>query len=106
MADLRLVSSNPYPQPAARTPRQSRPKILDRFAVRVTAPEIWCRFLHAEFRNPEEVAAHFEVRFSTACNWWNATNRPSADKVLIAMVEHGAALSAALETEMGERRAA
>ena len=106
MADLRLVSSNPYPQPAARSLRQSRPKILDRLAVRVTAPEVWCRFLHAEFRNPEEVAAHFEVRFSTACNWWNATNRPSADKVLIAMIEHGGALSAALEAEMGERRVA
>ena len=106
MPKLHLAVDNTRTQPAARTPRQSRPKILDRFAVRVTAPEVWCRFLHAEFRNPEEVAAHFEVRFSTACNWWNATNRPSADKVLIAMVEHGAALSAALQAEIGERRAA
>lgn len=103
---IKLAVDNSPAQPAARTARQSRPKILDRFAVRVTAPDVWCRFLHAEFRNPEEVAAHFEVRFSTACNWWNATNRPSADKVLIAMVENGAALVAALEAEMGMRRAA
>ncbi|NDV53873.1 hypothetical protein [Salipiger sp. PrR003] len=106
MSKLHLAVDNTRAQPAPRAARQSRPKILDRFAVRVMAPEVWCRFLHAEFRNPEEVAAHFEVRFSTACNWWNATNRPSADKVLIAMVEHGPALAAALEAEMGERRAA
>ncbi|NDW33808.1 hypothetical protein [Salipiger sp. PrR007] len=106
MPKLHLAVDNTCDQPAVWAQRLSRPKILDRFAVRVTAPEVWCRFLHAEFRNPEEVAVHFEVRFSTACNWWNATNRPSADKVLIAMVEHGAALSTALEAEMGERRAA
>jgi len=102
---LRLVVNNSG-QPAAQAAPASCTKVLDRYWLRIAAPEIWARFLHTAFAGPEAVAVHFEVRFSTACNWWNGLNRPSADKMLIAMVEMPEALTAALAAELDARRAA
>ena len=50
-------------------------------------------FLHSEYQNPEEVAVCFGVRYQTAFNWWNGTNRPSGDVVAIAFMQRGASLS-------------
>lgn len=38
-------------------------------------------FLRDRFATPEEVAAAFGVRASTAWNWWNGDNRASGDAV-------------------------
>lgn len=43
----------------------------------------WSAYLRANFRNQEEVATVFGVRFQTACNWWNADNCPSGDTVAL-----------------------
>ncbi|MEB3421750.1 hypothetical protein ACFSDD_17575 [Salipiger marinus] len=102
---LRLVVDNSG-DPAAQASPKSCAKVLDRYWLRAAAPEIWARFLREGFASPEAVAVHFEVRFSTACNWWNGLNRPSADKVLIAMVEMPDALTVALAAELDARRAA
>ena len=65
----------------------SRSKELNRYRMQVIAAEIWSDWLHAEFRRPEDVASFFGVRNSTAWNWWNAASRPTADKVMIAVLE-------------------
>ncbi|MEP5730312.1 MAG: hypothetical protein ABJL67_13200 [Sulfitobacter sp.] len=39
------------------------------------------KWLQAHFSNPEQVAAVFNVRNSTAWNWWNGDNRASGDAV-------------------------
>jgi hypothetical protein len=38
-------------------------------------------YLRAHFANPEQVAAAFNVRNSTAWNWWNGDSRASGDAV-------------------------
>ena len=65
----------------------SRSKALDRYRMQVIAAEIWSDWLRGAFRRPEDVAGYFEVRNSTAWNWWNGTTRPTADKVMIATLE-------------------
>ena len=47
--------------------------------------ELFQTFLHKYFRNPEHVAVAFDVRFTTACNWWNGTNLAGGVPVLKAM---------------------
>jgi hypothetical protein len=61
----------------------SFPKVFDPDAMRLRFPDIWSAFLHEHYRNPEEVAVAFGVRFQTACNWWAGTNRPTGDKVAL-----------------------
>lgn len=88
MSHLRLIVSNSSCCDGdAPRGQMSRPKVLDRHRVRVISSEVWSAFVRARFRNPEAVATYFEVRFQTACNWWHAVNRPSADKVMIAALE-------------------
>ena len=65
----------------------SRSKELDRYRMQVIAAEIWSDWLRGAFRRPEDVASFFGVRNSTAWNWWNAASRPTADKVMIAVLE-------------------
>jgi hypothetical protein len=57
------------------------------FAMRFAA------FLQANYRNPEEVAVVFGVRYQTALNWWQGINRPSGDVVAMAYMHHGDELS-------------
>ena len=41
----------------------------------------FAEWLHGSFANPEQVAAAFGVRNSTAWNWWNGDNKASGDAV-------------------------
>ncbi|MBU2963352.1 hypothetical protein KO516_21500 [Citreicella sp. C3M06] len=84
---LKLVVSNPCSEPESSAGLASRSKSLDRYRMQVIAAEIWSDWLRAEFRNPEAVAVFFGVRNSSAWNWWNASTRPTADKVMIAVLE-------------------
>ena len=87
-AHLKLIASNgSCPNLDSSTTVVSRSKELDRYRMQVIAAEIWSDWLHAEFRRPEDVASFFGVRNSTAWNWWTATSRPTADKVMIAALE-------------------
>jgi hypothetical protein len=67
--------------------RLSRSKDLDRYRMQLMAADVWSAWLKMAFRRPEDVAGFFGVRNSTAWNWWNATSRPTADKVMIAILE-------------------
>ncbi|MHA7870641.1 MAG: hypothetical protein ACX93U_24500 [Salipiger thiooxidans] len=85
---LKLVVSNGSCAEADPVPAfMSRSKALDRYRMQVIAAEIWSDWLRGAFRRPEDVAGFFEVRNSTAWNWWNGTTRPTADKVMIATLE-------------------
>ncbi|GGG59864.1 hypothetical protein GCM10011415_02290 [Salipiger pallidus] len=85
---LKLVVSNgSCADLAAPRAGRSRSKLLDRYRLRMISAELWAAYLRQHFRNPEDVAAHFEVRCSTAWNWWGAVSRPSADKVMLALLE-------------------
>jgi len=88
---LKLVVSNePCGDADSVVSPMSRSKALDRYRMQVIAAEIWSDWLRGAFRRPEDVAGFFEVRNSTAWNWWNGTTRPTADKVMIATLEcHG-----------------
>lgn len=44
------------------------------------APKL-AQWLRANFRSPEQVAFMFQVRNSTAWNWWNGDNKASGDAV-------------------------
>jgi hypothetical protein len=55
------------------------PNRADRFK-RWFAP-VFATWLRDHFANPEEVASAFNVRNSTAWNWWNGDNRASGDAV-------------------------
>ena len=85
----------------------SRSKELDRYRMQVIAAEIWSDWLRGAFRRPEDVASFFGVRNSTAWNWWNAASRPTADKVMIAVLECSGFLEhLAAHANADERRAA
>lgn len=43
----------------------------------------FARWLQANFRDPEMVAALFGVRYQTALNWWNGAHRASGDTVAL-----------------------
>ena len=107
-AHLKLIVSNgSCPETGPCTVPASRSKELDRYRMQVIAAEIWSDWLHAEFRRPEDVASFFGVRNSTAWNWWNATSRPTADKVMIAVLECSGFLEhLAAHANADERRAA
>lgn len=57
-------------------------------ALRLRFAALFAEFLRANYRNPEEVAVAFGVRFQTALNWWNGANRPSGDTVALAELRH------------------
>ncbi|MBU2962734.1 hypothetical protein KO516_18255 [Citreicella sp. C3M06] len=70
------------------------------------AADIWSGWLRVEFRRPEDVAAYFEVRNSTAWNWWNASTRPTADKVMIAVLERPGFMSHLSDVLLADARRA
>lgn len=47
------------------------------------------QFLQANYRNPEEVAVVYGVRYQTALNWWQGVNAPSGDTATLACLRHG-----------------
>lgn len=66
--------------------QKSFAKVFDPYKLRTEFPDLWSAYLRAHFRNPEAVSVTFDVTFQTACNWWNATHRPSGDKVALAAI--------------------
>jgi hypothetical protein len=67
--------------------QKSWTKVLCPIKFRSRFATYWSAFLRENYRNPEEVAVCFGVRFQTASNWWNAANRPSGDVVALADIE-------------------
>lgn len=61
-------------------------RVLDPYRLRVDLPELWGDYVMARFGKVERVAAVFDVSFQTACNWRDMIGRPSADKLLLAML--------------------
>ncbi|KAB2539674.1 hypothetical protein AL035_17865 [Salipiger aestuarii] len=112
---LKLVVSNPCSEPDSAAGLASRSndlskglaKELDRYRMQVIASEIWSDWLRLEFPRPEDVAVFFGVRSSSAWNWWNASTRPTADKVMIAVLERPGFLKhLAAAVAVDQRRAA
>jgi hypothetical protein len=86
---LSLVASTSGPsldQIRSKTMQKSFDKVFDPYRYKIEFPDLWSAYLRDHFRNPEAVAAGFDVTFQTACNWWNATHRPSGDKVALAAI--------------------
>jgi len=77
--------------------QKSLSKVFDPRGFREVFAERWAGFLRANYRNPEEVAVSFGVRYQTALNWWDGLNRPSGDVVAMAFMRHGPALGKHLE---------
>ena len=59
----------------------SHTTVLDPFRLRATMADHWAAYLRENYRNAEEVAVVFGVRFQTALNWWQGANKPSGDVV-------------------------
>ncbi len=76
--------------PKTKDPQMSHTNLLAKsfspHRYRAVFPDRWSQFLRRSYRNPEEVAFNFDVRFQTAQNWWNGTNRPTGDKVAMAAI--------------------
>lgn len=62
----------------------SHPKVFDPRGFRARFADLWAEFLRENYRNPEEVAVSYGVRYQTAVNWWQGANRPSGDVVALA----------------------
>ncbi|SIO36852.1 hypothetical protein SAMN05444722_1709 [Rhodovulum sp. ES.010] len=77
--------------------QKSLPKVLDPRGFRAVFAARFSEFLRANYRNPEEVAVNFGVRYQTALNWWDGLNRPSGDVVALAFLRHGPEMSEHLE---------
>lgn len=83
-----VPNARPVSGPVSRSevPVQSFGNVLYLPAWRGAAFKAWfapafALYLHAHFTNPEQVAAAFNVRNSTAWNWWNGDSRASGDAV-------------------------
>jgi hypothetical protein len=68
--------------------KMSCSKVFDPRRYRAFFAENWSRFLRANYRNAEEVAVVYSVRYQTALNWWNGDNQPSGYAVAIASQSH------------------
>lgn len=80
-------------------------KVFDPRTYRAAFADRWASFLHENYQNPEEVAHCFGVRFQTAVNWWNGTNRPSGDVVALAALRHGATFTEHKRDRIKRRKA-
>lgn len=69
--------------------QKSCSKVFEPRSFRVFFKARLSRFLRENYRNPEEVAVVYGVRYQTALNWWNATSAPSGDTVTILALRHG-----------------
>lgn len=54
---------------------------IDGYEFRLWFAPQFARYLRDRFASPEQVAAAFGVRQSTAWNWWNGDNRATGDAV-------------------------
>ncbi len=59
-------------------------KVLDPRIFRARFAHYWSDFLKSNYRNAEEVAVVYGVRYQTALNWWQGANKPSGDVVALA----------------------
>lgn len=80
-------------QGRARGTQMSLTKVLEPRGFRLFFAHRWSQFLHENYRNPEEVAVCYGVRYQTALNWWQGINRPSGDVVALACMRHGKAFT-------------
>jgi hypothetical protein len=78
--------------------KKSFTKVLEPDRMRFEFPDLWSSYLRSNFRNPETVSVAFDVTFQTACNWWNATHRPSGDKVALAALRDPEGFAASMMT--------
>lgn len=69
--------------------QMSLSKVLDPRSFREFFANRWSTFLHENYRNAEEVAFIYGVRYQTALNWWQGVNKPSGDVVALACMRHG-----------------
>lgn len=65
----------------------------------------WGAFLRENYRNPEEVAAAFGVRYQTALNWWQGVNAPSGWASALASQTHAESFSEHMGSERVGRAA-
>jgi hypothetical protein len=63
-------------------------RALEPLGFRARFASHWARYLRSAYRNPEEVAVAFGVRFQTASNWWHGLNRPSGDVVALELLRN------------------
>lgn len=78
--------------------QKSFSKVFEPYRFRSEFPDMWSAYLRASFRNPETVSVAFGVTFQTAWNWWNATHRPSGDKVALAALRDPEGFAASMMT--------
>jgi len=81
-----VVSNDPCVEVTAAGGQMSCAKMLDQHRLRAGFKDLWADYLKGRFRNVEAVATFFNIRFQTACNWWNGDNAPSGDKVALAVL--------------------
>lgn len=68
-------------------------KVVDPRGFKVFFKGRFAQFLQANYRNAEEVAFVYGVRYQTALNWWQGINAPSGDTTTLAALRHGQAFT-------------
>jgi hypothetical protein len=88
--DFTPLTDTACPPPLSRPDLSARPRVggtvtrlrtIDSHEFRVWFAPWFAGLLQARFRTPEQVAAMFGVRHSTAWAWWRGDNRASGDVV-------------------------
>lgn len=69
--------------------QMSLSKVIDPRGFKAFFKQRFSEFLQANYRNAEEVAVIYGVRYQTALNWWQGTNAPSGDTTTLACLRHG-----------------
>lgn len=68
-------------------------KVMDPRGFKSFFKQRFAAFLKAHYRNAEEVAVIYGVRYQTALNWWQGVNAPSGDTTTLAAMRHGKAFT-------------
>jgi hypothetical protein len=71
-------------------------RMVDPFQVRADFPEMWARYIRANFRSVAAVVAAFEVSERTARKWWEGETGAHGGHVAVACRMHPVAAPAML----------
>jgi len=64
-------------------------KVFDPHGFKRYFKHRFAKFLQQNYRNAEEVAVIYGVRYQTALNWWQGINAPSGDTTTLTAMRHG-----------------
>lgn len=88
-----------HPETIKEHDQMSLAKVLDPYGFKRFFKYRFSQFLQANYRNAEEVAVVYGVRYQTSLNWWQGVNAPSGDTTTLVSIRHGSAFTDFMASE-------